>query len=149
MPTTQEQNRRNDAKQEIRNFIRKNASDSSSIIEGGKYLFQRAPGIILRKTKHLEVSINLCMTGSVSFYLYSYDADRKIDITVRKGLKLPNDGRFVFEWHKSKAWTKKRLVCYLHCKDIDWRKLTNANLKTLTNGYNMLVAALNEINALD
>ncbi len=148
MPITSEQKRRSDVKLAIRNFIRQNASDSSSMIEGDKYLFPRDPGIILRKIRHLEVSINLCKNGTVSFYLYSYDVDRKIDTVIREGLKPPTDSRFVFEWHKSMAWTKRRLVCYLHCKEIDWRGLSKTNLETLKNGYEMLVSALNEINAL-
>ena len=148
MPITKEQKRRSGVKLEIRNFIRQNSNDPSSMVEGGKYLFQRDAGIILRKTRHLEVSINLCMSGTVSFYLYSYDVDRKIDTIIREGLKLATYSRFVFEWHKSRAWTKKRLVCYLHCKDIDWRRLIKTNLETLTNGYEMLVSALKEINAL-
>ena len=144
LPTT-----RYDAKLKIRSFIRQNASDSSAMIEGTKYLFQRGPGFILKKTKHLEVSIDLYKTGKVSFYLYSYDADKRIDAIIRGGLKLPHDSRFVFEWHKPRAYAENRLVCYLRCKDIDWRRLSKTNLETLTNGYEMLVSALKKINALN
>ena len=137
---------RDEAKRKVMDYFR--CIGVRDLVPEGEYLFDGKPGFIFRKDRHFEISMNLFLRGNLCIYLYSYDEDRNIDKKIRKELPVVNREGVRLAWNdrpRANAQTGRH-ICDFH-RDMNWRCLSEANLKTLSSDYKAIVSALESIGA--